>query len=117
MNFTARAVSWVTRRWVRNTRRKYCLPTVKRTASRSVFTSTSAARIFSIRRSETENHCFRSIAYYNGYMQDIIHADIFFFITSIAVVIFTIIAAIVGMYMIGIMRDVRQITRRVRDGV
>ena len=50
-------------------------------------------------------------------MQDIIHADIFFFITSIAVVIFTIIAAIVGMYMIGIMRDVRQITRRVRDGV
>jgi hypothetical protein len=50
-------------------------------------------------------------------MQSIIHADIFFFIASIAAVVFTIVAAIAGIYVIGIVRDVKEVTRRVRSGV
>ena len=50
-------------------------------------------------------------------MESIIHADIFFFIASIGVIIFTIVAAVAGIYMIGIMRDVKCVTKRIRNGV
>ena len=46
-------------------------------------------------------------------MNDILHANIFFFITSIAVVVVTIPLFIVLWYLIGVMREVRQIVRKV----
>ncbi len=50
-------------------------------------------------------------------MQDIVHADIFFFIASIALVIFTCVASIATVFLISILRDVKEVTRRVRTGV
>ncbi len=49
-------------------------------------------------------------------MQEFIKADIFFFITSIAVVIATIGIVIVFYYVIVILRDVREVTKRVDEG-
>lgn len=50
-------------------------------------------------------------------MNTLIHADIFFFITSIAVVLLTVVLLIVGYYAVGIARDIRFIVARVREGV
>ncbi len=50
-------------------------------------------------------------------MHDIVHADIFFFIASIALVIFTCVASIATVFLISILRDVKEVTRRVRNGV
>lgn len=47
-------------------------------------------------------------------METLIHADIFFFITTIAIVILTIIMAIVLVYFIVILNDIRYISRKVR---
>jgi len=43
------------------------------------------------------------------------HADIFFFITTIAVVIFTALMIIVGVYVIITLRDVRDLVKVVKD--
>lgn len=42
------------------------------------------------------------------------HADVFFFITAIAVIVLSVGAAVVLYYVIGIVRDVRAITEKVR---
>lgn len=49
-------------------------------------------------------------------MQEFMKADIFFFITSIAVVIATIGIVIIFYYVVGILRDVREVTKRVDEG-
>ena len=48
-------------------------------------------------------------------MENIIHADIFFFITSIAVVVFTIGAVIVAVYVIRILKDMKHISKKVSE--
>jgi hypothetical protein len=48
-------------------------------------------------------------------MDTLIHADIFFFITSVAVIAFTVIMVIVLIYVIIILKDIRYISRKVRD--
>jgi len=48
-------------------------------------------------------------------MESFIHADIFFFITSIVVVLLSIFLAILFVYGIRILRDVRHISKRVRE--
>lgn len=53
-------------------------------------------------------------------MEQILKADIFFFITTIAVVGTSVVLTIAFVYIIQILRDVRYITRRVRkeaDGI
>ena len=47
-------------------------------------------------------------------MQDLIHADIFFFVTSIAVVIFSVILVIAGVLVIQTLVEARAFVRRVR---
>jgi hypothetical protein len=47
-------------------------------------------------------------------MNTLVHADIFFFITTIAVVIGTIILCVISWYIIGIVRDARYVARRLR---
>ena len=47
-------------------------------------------------------------------MSGLIHADIFFFITAVAVVLLTAIFAVVLVYVVFIMRDVRAIVARMR---
>jgi biopolymer transport protein ExbB/TolQ len=47
-------------------------------------------------------------------MDQLIHADIFFFITSIAVVLITAILLVVLVYLVRILRDVSQVTRKVK---
>lgn len=48
-------------------------------------------------------------------MSEIIHADIFFFIASIAAVVLLVVLSVAGYYLVLIVRDVRHITGRVRD--
>ncbi len=47
-------------------------------------------------------------------MDELIHADIFFFITAIAVVIISIGMAVVLYFIINILRDVRVVAKKVR---
>lgn len=47
-------------------------------------------------------------------MRTLIHADIFFFITSIFVVVLTIVLAVAGVYFILILRDMKYISRKVK---
>ena len=47
-------------------------------------------------------------------MADVMHADIFFFITSIATVVLTILLAIALYYAIRILHDVREVTEKIR---
>jgi ABC-type lipoprotein release transport system permease subunit len=50
-------------------------------------------------------------------MGTLIHADIFFFITSITVIIFTIIGIIVGVYTVRILNDMKHISETMsREG-
>lgn len=44
-------------------------------------------------------------------MENIIHADIFFFITSIAVIVFTICSIIIMFYVARILRDMKHISK------
>lgn len=46
-------------------------------------------------------------------MEQIIHADIFFFVSTIALVCVTAGVIVIIVYVIGIVRDVRTITRRI----
>jgi len=48
-------------------------------------------------------------------MQSLVHADIFFFISTIALVVLSILAAVGLYYAIGILRDVREVTARIRQ--
>ncbi len=50
-------------------------------------------------------------------MESIIHADIFFFITTIAVIAFTVIFGICGIYLIQAFRNFRDISRKLKRGV
>jgi CHASE3 domain sensor protein len=47
-------------------------------------------------------------------MRTLIHADIFFFVTAIFVVLLTIFLAISGTYFILILRDMKEISKKVR---
>ncbi len=47
-------------------------------------------------------------------MSDLVHADIFFFITSVAVVLLTVGVLVVLYYVVGIVRDLRAIVAKVR---
>jgi hypothetical protein len=47
-------------------------------------------------------------------MQSLIHADIFFFITSVAVIIVTLLMAVALVYAIKILRDVKHVTTEVK---
>ena len=47
-------------------------------------------------------------------MSDLVHADIFFFISAIGIVVLTIGAAVTFYYVIGIVRDLREVARKVR---
>ncbi len=48
-------------------------------------------------------------------MNTLMRADLFFFITSIAVVILTIVLCIIGYYVVLIVRDAKYITGRLRE--
>jgi hypothetical protein len=48
-------------------------------------------------------------------MEELVHADIFFFITSIAVVVVAIVLVVAIVYLIQILHDVRHVSRRIRD--
>lgn len=50
-------------------------------------------------------------------MTSLIHADIFFFITSIAVVIGTLLGVIIGVYLIKTMRNFYKISETLRESV
>lgn len=50
-------------------------------------------------------------------MDTLVHADIFFFISSIAVVVFTIFVCVFGFYLIKIMKNFSGISEKLRDGV
>jgi len=47
-------------------------------------------------------------------METLIHADIFFFISSIAVVVFVLISVVVGFYLVKTMRDVREMISTIK---
>jgi len=47
-------------------------------------------------------------------METLIHADIFFFISSIAVVVFVLVSLIVGFYLVKTMRDIREMIATVK---
>lgn len=48
-------------------------------------------------------------------MNDLIHADIFFFISSISVVVITIVLCVLGFYVFSIVRDAKYISKKLRD--
>lgn len=50
-------------------------------------------------------------------MDSIIHADIFFFITTISVVILTVFFSIIAFYLVRIMRNFSHISETLKDGV
>ena len=50
-------------------------------------------------------------------MDQLIKIDIFFFITTLAVVLVTVIFSIVLIYVVRILQDVRYISKRAREGV
>ncbi len=47
----------------------------------------------------------------------IIHADIFFFVTTVALIIFTVIGIIASLYIIAILKNIRDISRTLKRGV
>lgn len=47
-------------------------------------------------------------------MATLIHADIFFFVTAVFVVLLTIFLAVAGTYFVLILRDMKEISRKVR---
>ncbi len=50
-------------------------------------------------------------------MNSLIHADVFFFITAIAVGVLTIVLCVIGWYVFMIVRDVKYVSKRLRDGI
>jgi|YelNatPaOPRAMG01_1025707.scaffolds.fasta_scaffold14155_1 5-bromo-4-chloroindolyl phosphate hydrolysis protein len=53
--------------------------------------------------------------WYNKIMDTLIHADIFFFITTIAVIVISIILGVVLYYLVKILKNVRDITESVKE--
>jgi membrane protein implicated in regulation of membrane protease activity len=49
-------------------------------------------------------------------MNDILHANIFFFITSVAVVVLAILGAVALYYILGILKNIRNISDRAERG-
>ena len=49
-------------------------------------------------------------------MNDILHANIFFFITSVVTVVIGILAAVALYYILGILKNLRDISRRAQQG-
>lgn len=49
-------------------------------------------------------------------MSEVLHANIFFFITSVAVVVFTILLCVALYYVIKIVQSVRRIVARIEEG-
>lgn len=47
-------------------------------------------------------------------MQTLIHADIFFFVTTIAVILVTLVAVIVLIYTVIILKDIRELSRTIK---
>ena len=47
-------------------------------------------------------------------MQTLVHADIFFFITTIAVILLTIVFVVILVYIVVILKDIRELSRIVR---
>ena len=47
-------------------------------------------------------------------MQTLIHADIFFFITTIAVILVTLVSVIILIYIVIILKDVRELSRIIK---
>lgn len=47
-------------------------------------------------------------------MDTLIRADLFFFITSIAVIVLTVVLIVLAAYIVGILKDVREIIVRIR---
>lgn len=50
-------------------------------------------------------------------MNTLIHADIFFFVTTIAVIIFTILASIALYYLIGALKNFKRITKNLENRI
>ena len=50
-------------------------------------------------------------------MEPVLKADIFFFITSIAVVVFTIFFTIIGVHLVRIMKNFSRISESLKNGV
>lgn len=50
-------------------------------------------------------------------MESVLKSDVFFFISSIAVIIFTVVFIIVGFYFIKMMRNFSQISERLKETV
>ncbi len=48
-------------------------------------------------------------------MRTLIHADIFFFLTSIFVIVLTVVLSVGGVYFILILRDMKDISRKVKN--
>lgn len=48
-------------------------------------------------------------------MNTLIHADIFFFITTTAVIFLTFILAIIGVYVVLILQDTKAITKKIKE--
>lgn len=48
-------------------------------------------------------------------MENLIHADVFFFITSIAVVIVSIVAIVAGVYLIKTLKDIRETIEMIKE--
>lgn len=53
--------------------------------------------------------------WYTKYMEDILKQDIFFFITTVSVVVLTILLVIAAVYIIKIVKDIKFITRKAKD--
>lgn len=49
--------------------------------------------------------------------QTLIHADIFFFISSLGFIVLTLISAVILVYVISILRSVRRITDKIERGI
>jgi hypothetical protein len=47
-------------------------------------------------------------------MRTLLHADIFFFLTSIFVVVLTVVLSVAGVYFILILRDMKEISKKVK---
>ena len=47
-------------------------------------------------------------------MEDLIHADVFFFVTTIFIVVFTAFILVASVYVIGILKDLREISRKAK---
>lgn len=59
--------------------------------------------------------CEQALIWYNYHMDTLIHADVFFFVTTIAVAIVAIVAVAMSFYLVGILRRVRDIAEEVKQ--